>query len=488
MTDMERRKFEDSFKEAFDGAEVSPSEKIWTNIELDLEKAEGGKMRRRLLFYKLLAAASVAFAMCVAGIGYYAVNKSTNTSAGGLASSASSVENNKANDLQSNTEISDPSISATPNESTLLQKENLRSEKNGSNPGIDQTSVTNNRSSIKANGFSANGSFNNPATGQAGVIISESPGNDPAVNSVSTEYSFERSANRSLPAFYSAKDPELVFPYTKPDPGALLLAKLAEEELKYAKEDKKEKEHNSERLWTSVGFAAGGFSSVNPSVSPTSANQMLALSNSSVPDKQSKASGVAYSYGVNIGAKLSKRWVIQGGVNYLTQSSDYTATNVVGDNNFQALKAESINVLDKANLADGSASSRLAPTFPYSVNNNVQFFSVPVQAGYLVVNKKFGFQLNAGLSTDLFLQNTITPEGVSLDKTTQGRGEDSPYRSVNFSGLMGTELSYRFGHRYRVALNPGLRYPINSVYKSDVGIQSTPLTFDVGLRFRYIFH
>ena len=71
MTDMESRKFEDSFKKAFEEAEVSPSDSVWTNIALDLEKADGGKVRRRLLFYKTLAAASVLFAMAVAGAGYY---------------------------------------------------------------------------------------------------------------------------------------------------------------------------------------------------------------------------------------------------------------------------------------------------------------------------------------------------------------------------------------------------------------------------------
>src|SRR3990170_2255186 len=71
MNDMERRKFEDSFQEAFKDAEVSPSDNVWTNIELDLERAEGGKMKRRLFFFKTLAAASITFAVFMTGIGYY---------------------------------------------------------------------------------------------------------------------------------------------------------------------------------------------------------------------------------------------------------------------------------------------------------------------------------------------------------------------------------------------------------------------------------
>jgi len=79
MNDMERRKFEDSFREAFKDAEVNPSENVWTNIELDLEKAEGDKMKRRLVFFKTLAAASVTFAMVVAGVGYFMMSdKDTN--------------------------------------------------------------------------------------------------------------------------------------------------------------------------------------------------------------------------------------------------------------------------------------------------------------------------------------------------------------------------------------------------------------------------
>jgi hypothetical protein len=92
MKDMERRKFEDSFKEAFKDAEANPSEIVWANIELELEKSEGGKMKRRLMFFKTLAAASVIFAVMVGGIGYYFLKDSAQK--GTLADRTKSVEQN----------------------------------------------------------------------------------------------------------------------------------------------------------------------------------------------------------------------------------------------------------------------------------------------------------------------------------------------------------------------------------------------------------
>ena len=253
--------------------------------------------------------------------------------------------------------------------------------------------------------------------------------------------------------------PELELPVSTADPGMVLLAKLADEEKKYASEQKT-KMSGSEKLWTSVGFAAGAFNANNPNVTPAPSNSFYNMNANSVNTaaKQSKASGTSYSLGVSMGTMISERWVVQGGINYLTQSSDYTANSVVViDNNYSSLKAESVNAFT-GQIADASSQPKVAQTFPYNVNNNVRFVSVPVQAGYLLLNKKFGVQLNAGVSTDLFLQNTITPDGGGVTKTTQGRGDDSPYRSLNFSGLMGTELSYKLGAKYRLSLNPGLRF------------------------------
>src|SRR5688572_22401993 len=92
MDDMESQKFENAFKGAFAEAKVDPSENVWNNIELDLARAEGGELKRRILFFKLLAAASVTFAMCVAGIGYYTVQHNDAVNAEMLAESQRKIE------------------------------------------------------------------------------------------------------------------------------------------------------------------------------------------------------------------------------------------------------------------------------------------------------------------------------------------------------------------------------------------------------------
>src|SRR5690554_442617 len=72
---MERQTFEDAIKKAFEQAEFEPSEKAWINIELELEKAQGWHLKSSIQFYKMLAAASVVFAIGVGGLGIYLFNQ-----------------------------------------------------------------------------------------------------------------------------------------------------------------------------------------------------------------------------------------------------------------------------------------------------------------------------------------------------------------------------------------------------------------------------
>jgi hypothetical protein len=275
-----------------------------------------------------------------------------------------------------------------------------------------------------------------------------------------------RSINRSLPSLVQFHEPTIEKPLvieSQPDPGQLLLAKLKDEERKYQPEEK----IRHEKLWTSLSVGAGSY---NPNSSSSSSISALGASISN------PASGSSYSIGLTVAGKVTDRLVLQGGVSYLTQSAEFTSSSAAGD---------------RASLNEFVSSSEvksIVATSPYKVSSNLMYVSIPLQAGYIVLDRDFAIQLNGGISTDLFLQNTLTPDNSSaLDKTTEHAGGDSPYRTVNFNGLVGTEVSYRIGDHYRIAVNPGLRYALNSIYKEDIPTIISPLTFDLSLRFRYIF-
>ncbi|PZR30128.1 MAG: hypothetical protein DI538_23425 [Azospira oryzae] len=164
----------------------------------------------------------------------------------------------------------------------------------------------------------------------------------------------------------------------------------------------------------------------------------------------------------------------------MNQAISYTS-------NYTSYTASNDRTAFVADYAD-KTSAPLAISQPYKVNSNNEFVSVPVQAGYLIVDRKFGLQWNAGVATDVFLRNTLKDESGRSDKYSQGSGEGSPYRSFNFAALTSTEFSYKLGGQYRVSLVPGVRYSFQSVLKSQTGTAGNPLVLDIGFRFRYIFN
>ena len=473
---MERQKFEDSWKDAFKDAEARPSENLWTSIELDLEKADGQALKRRVLMFKLMAAASVVFAMCFGALFVYQQANTDDPDLLAVGSrGAEYVEMNK------------------PNEKSSELPESERSSLSGSGlPSAAQ--VSEQKKSVRT--VAPVGSITISATTQQSLRGEGSESGNQMVGSDEGGYSIASSGNEvadnvllklnNLPPIVPHR--KIGLPVKEPDPVELMLARLAQEELKYREDEQKDKkkENKDEQLWTSVGFAAGSFNTVTSGTQQFASLQLadfsssVVVSNNAASD-QSKASGVSYSAGINLGTKVASRWVLQGGVNYLVQSSSYTTNAVISSN--QTFKAASITELTSRN----NSSATIVNTAPYGVDNSLQYISVPMQAGYLLVNRNFGLQVNAGVATDMFLQNTVTPHADGLEKTTQGSGEDSPYRAVNFSGLVGTEISYRLGQHFRLSVNPGLRYPFSSIYKSELGVDAMPFTFDVGLRFRYIF-
>ena len=490
MKNMEREKFEASWRNAFENAEIAPSEKVWTNIELDLEKEKGGSLKRRLLFFQMLAAASVVFAMSIGGAAlYYTLSTSavdgvaldtrheTVTPSGPGAPAGADKD-----------ELSETATERVETHASSGQHRALTGEDALKRPGIgDVAQAGDNATVTRARRDDESPSLPGDENTQQAAIAG--PDRERLYPELPRTVNDDAVPASHLPEAILPEIPATTRQQEMVDPVVAMLA-LVEQREKEVQEEKDRRERGAmdENLWTSVGFAAGSFSNMQSSASnPAPSGYTMTLA-APIVDQETKASGYSYSMGVNIGTKLSGRWVFQGGVNYLTHASEYTANNVVvSGNNFEQQRFRAVSTNELINSSDEDLSNKIVYSAPYNVNNSMRYLSIPLQAGYLLVNKTFGLQLNAGVATDVFLQNTVTADSDKLDKISQAGGSDSPYRGVNLSGLFGTEFSYRFGQHYRVALNPGIRYPFNTIYKSELGVDATPLTFDVGLRFRYIF-
>jgi hypothetical protein len=449
-----------NWKKTMQRAEISPSVSVWEGIEMQLDRDEVVALRKRVLLYKYLAAACVVFAFVAFGVSSWMV-----TSTG-----LSKIEQPIVSETLTNSSTEETNVqSFSPN--VALQEKNKT---------IDNT--TSFREKTKNTRVQNKQVMDVGNTGRGLSSLSLRYGKSNALRPIleiekTEEGAKEQLQTNHLPAAGAS-------PIIKQDN---LTEALAFNES--IVEEKKENKKQTERFWTSVGFAAGSFNNTTPSSSSAPATVLQSSAAGQTAASESNSPGYSYAFNVGIGTKVSKRWLVQGGMSYISQLSDYTANTIVASGgSFTAdrssFAAASINEFKKQE-DDNTVSSILTST-PYTVNNNIQIISFPVQAGYIVFERKMAFQINSGVSTDLFLQNTTTPNAENLEKTTQGRGDDSPYRPVNFSGLFGTEFSYKFGENYRVSLSPGLRYPFNSMYKNDLGIKSTPLTFDVALRFRYI--
>ncbi len=454
MKNQEKGKFEDAWQKAFDGAEQAPSESVWLGVEQSLNKTATVVMKRRVVFYQRLAAASVFFALLLGGLSTYFISDSGSEKTIGL------MEKNASNH-QSKEEKANP---------TQMDKGKI----------AEENKVENNV--VKA---SKEDVSDIPQVNSLALVISNSDQSIANKEGTDDLYQQENDKGKQLVA---RNYPSLLT--TIPNLSIELDGSMREVTIARklpampavfmdSKKDKKAKEN----LWASLGASTGNYSPATGlgTVSTADAivqNSVTAFTRQPATSKTA-SKGTVFSIGMNMGKRVSKKWVVQGGLSYLNQAIGYTS-------NFVALDANNNAIASVVEYADSKAFSSVVAAAPYELNSTNQLISLPLQAGYLLVDKKFGLQLNSGIATDFFLQNTLTDKSGQLDSYSSGANSDSPYRAVSWAGLFGSEVSYKIATQYRVSIAPGLRYSINSVLKSNSS-PANPLAWDVGFRFRYIF-
>lgn len=457
MKNSENRNFEQEWSQAFEGAEVAPSTNVWASIDSQLSQAESGNMRKRVVFYQRLAASAIFFALCLgaAGIWYLAGE-------------------NEIKQLTKTPDRSNESVKS------VVDSKNL-SANNGTNDKVSSNSAKNLNSTNQNSSGIAKGTNTSLLMDGSNQQLAMNSGDGTASLSELESATPVSQEMKPEPKWYDvtlAKETDFL--------ATLKVKGKPIEQIASAKKFKEvPKENNGdseakEDWWASVNGSGGVYSQTTTSNSVvttafmTSSNANL----KAIPVSTAANAGASYSYGVTVGKKVAKRLVLMTGISYLNQSLDYNSNVIVLDASNRS----------KAYLTDiASEATNLATTTPYTIKNTNEFISFPLQAGYMILDRKAGIQLNAGVAADLFYRNTIADQSGRISSYSQSAGDNSVYRTVNWTGLIGTELSYKVNNHYHISLVPGVRYSFDSVLKSSTGSAINPLIWDVGFRFKYIF-
>jgi len=463
-------KFEQGWQEVFEGTEFSPSDSVWINIDRDLANAEGEKMKKGIVLYQRIAAASVLFALLIGSLGIYRWSENSNQVA-----QNKTLENTLhfgGDEKKTIEKKNHQSSLALPDNKDELSAANRRAKssneivslKSNSNlnlktPKINFGNPGPTKSKSGLNEKSTQQSLNEPIG-----FVNETVDNRKKINS-----SVEKKNSKIV--FGELGDLELLpIPQIHEGPVMVeIMRKLPAIPGVFMTHNEKKTAH--EQVWASITAASGSY---NPNTNTNSYNSS-AVSQLNPGSNSSPVIGSSYSFGMLAGMRVAKRVVLQSGIQYLNQSINSTSN--ISSLNSLAPVASSLN----------NATSNYATTSSYAISSANEFVSVPVQAGYLFIDRKMGLQLNTGVSTEFFIRNTLSDPSGQRQSYSQSAGQDSPYRSVNFSGLLSSEVSYKLTNRYRVSVVPGLHYSFNPVLKSASNSSGNPVVVDLGFRFRYIF-
>ncbi|MEM6524125.1 MAG: hypothetical protein AAF693_10045 [Bacteroidota bacterium] len=467
-------KFDDQWRSAFEDAEMPPNPAIWDKVELAVANSANSKFKRRILFFKLMAAASIAFAFTIAGVGIYrelsveGENKVVNKTDNALEKKA-----NPGLD-ESNLNIADREVTSSPNE-----KENYQTHLESND--ISESPDTNGKSRNTEGFDGKNGNIN---TIKKEVLATIDNGNtfgtanSKSVNDASDQKQAHGMVSSEFPAAagnipekldklmtelesFSFNDPEI---HMVPWYGAVA----------------RNTRVSDNRIWAGLGMFGGGFNptgggvSSESSVSPSS----FSLNEDSFTSESTQSpligkeeNGRTINIGMNLGVRIAPKWIIQSGIVLIDRNTTNTS-------NVAEVSGRSLRAVNDFNGISNAAN--LSVIDAYEIDNSYRFISVPIQAGYIILDKKLSLTLLGGVSNDLFIRKTVDGESVNFQEFNSSEG----INRYNLTGLLGTEFGYHLGNHYLIALTPQIRQSISATTISGETVR--PTFFEFGFRFKYL--
>ena len=509
----ERSSLENEWKNAFEGAEMTPPASVWSNVRAEVATHQASQQSKKAAYWQYMAAASVVLLISVGVASFYYSQltlkdyQASTLREQKLLHEIATLEEEKCKTEEAQLSLSE-NIAYSPTIGNVQTDEVLSSgieEASGAEnlkdlntAKVDVLAMAEENKNTLDKKMEQGEEYNTPnaiARDEPAVYKSYIDHNDnEMLSTISDHETYESDGSKSAQTTFTIESLEPIneIGLLAERPDSDITPRGVPDMIEIIK-----MQHGSKQdfkgMWAGLSVGGGSFeSNIN-----RGAGEANAISSSlddrfgllegesltnAVENNQEAVESPAFSYAVSadFGKQIGRRTYIQGGVEYSKYSSGATsnlATND-GNNDEQAfLRYENSAALDK-----GAPTS----TEPYELANNYQYLAVPFKFGYQLLNRKIGISLSSGVSTNFFLKNTLKDKSGDRSDVEVTNGESSPYKPLNFNGLFGAEISYQWSDYYQISLVPDYRFSLDGVTKSDAFFQSNPTAFFLGFRFKYI--
>lgn len=213
----------------------------------------------------------------------------------------------------------------------------------------------------------------------------------------------------------------------------------------------------------------------------------------------SKDYNTQVSYGIGVNYAINKKFTIRAGVNKVSLNYDtndvelYAGLNQGGLSNLDSpAETEFLNfgravAANRSNTAVRSETALVAgdiatDKFTGSINQKMGYIEVPVEVSYAVINRKFGVNVIAGVSTLFLNENKVI---VVSDGLMTDLGQANNLNKTHFSTNIGLGVKYTFLKSFEASFEPIFKYQLNTFSKDSGDFKPYFFGLYTGVSFRF---
>ncbi len=492
--------FENRWKEKFEDAEAAPQVSVWDRIDASMAGSEIRRYKKKLFYYQITAAASILLALLFGSYSLYNLISTQETEQ--LATTPAAVIENDDKKADSR-DIQEESVGG------LMDMEE---ESNSRLSDIDQVASETNLRRGNPNSTIQSGNLLNKETiednsGSVLAYLTSNQGSkqeNPEKQLVSDGGYLN---NYDVLSYHPVSSFQV--PYEKPGRKFYLEKKVNPFDEPYLVPlEIEEQDEDPSKLWAGIMVSSGvfdpninynGSSNVMADATPNTLGSVERIDAASAdhqsqsnflasykPEESGYNSDMSVSYGLDFGYKFSKKFVLFSGVGYQHNFGSTSVNTYIEPTESHAKYANHAIVIERASPESGLDSYNELNS-EVRLNSTFEFVTIPVNFGYFLVDKKFKWLMTAGVSTDIFIKNSIEDSQNLFDPVQYKLGDDSPYNPVYFNGRFGTMVNYTFLKNYQISLEPSYRVGLNELTSNTSSFSSRPSSFMISAGIAYVF-